>query len=189
MNTPDDSFARCLDRLSAGEQDAARDLYERFVGQLVALAARKLDRRLGAKADPEAVAHSAFVSFFVRHNRGSVEVHNWGMLFGLLAHITACKALNRNRYHRQQRRDERGVVGPEDWQCIAKEPGPAEEVEVSELLESALKGVGGDERRAIEAYLDGAAVPDVARRAGLSVRSVQRILHRFRSRLRELLDQ
>jgi RNA polymerase sigma-70 factor (ECF subfamily) len=189
VDTPDASFAECLARLSDGDQGAAREIYEKFVGQLVALAARKLDPRLGAKADPETVAHSALESFFVRHRAGTVEVHNWGMVFGLLAHITVCKALNRNRFHRQQRRDETAAVGIEDWQAVAGGPSPADEAAVAELLDTALKGFGPEERAVLDAYLGGEAATEVANRVGLSTRTVQRILERFRRRLLELMDR
>jgi RNA polymerase sigma factor (sigma-70 family) len=189
MTPEDTSFTQFLARLSTGDQEAAREIYERFVGQLVALAARKLDRRLGAKADPETVAHSAFESFFVRYRSGAVEVHNWGMVFGLLAHITVRKALNRNRYHRQQRRDDTGTVSFEDWQAVARGPSVEDEVEVAELLTATLNGFDPDEREVIETYMNGSTPGAVAQKVGLSTRTVQRILERFRTRLQGLLDR
>jgi DNA-directed RNA polymerase specialized sigma24 family protein len=180
----DPDLADCLARLSAGDQAAARAIYERFVDRLVRLAGRRLDRRLGAAADPESVAQSVFAAFFAGHRGGAFALDNWGMVYGLLAHITFRKCLNRNRDRRRGGRG--GAAGPvafADWQATSAAPGPAEAADVADRLAAVLARFDPDQRAALAAVLDGAAPDAVAARFGLSTRTVQRLVRRFRDRL------
>lgn len=186
--TPDDpSLADCLTRLSEGDQAAARQIYERFVDRLIHLAARRLDRQLGAKADPESVAHSVFESFFERQQAGQFSLHNWGMVFGLLSHITFRKCLSRNRdLRREKRGGDADAVSFEDWQKAAAAPGPDEAAMVAEALEAVLARFDPDARAVLDVYLAGNTVEAVAAQVKLTTRTVQRVLERFR---KQLLDQ
>lgn len=186
--TPDDpSLAECLHRLSAGDQAAAREVYERFVDRLVHQAARRLDRGLGARADPESVAHSVFESFFERHQAGDLVLHNWGMVFGLLSHITFRKCLNRNRdLRREKRGGAAAALSLEDWHLAAAAPGPDEEAMVVDTLNAVLAAFDEDERAVLDAYMAGATPDAVAARVRLSTRTVQRVVERFR---KQLLDR
>lgn len=58
---------------------------------------------------------------------------------------------------------------------------------VAELLGRALDGFDPDERAMLDGVLDGLPADRVAERVGLSTRTVQRAVERFRGRLLELL--
>ena len=60
-----------MERLRAGDDEAAREVFDRFARRLVGLARRRFDRRLAHRVDPEDVVQSAFKSFFVRHREGT----------------------------------------------------------------------------------------------------------------------
>ncbi|MBY0512838.1 MAG: hypothetical protein K2P78_02885 [Gemmataceae bacterium] len=187
---PTQSFLDVFTGLDAGDQDAARRLYERFVDQLIRLAARKLKYQLGSGADPESVAHSVFESFFEGMQQKQFELRNWGMVFGLLAHITFRKCMRRKRAEMQARRNPGGhQVELPDWEAAAGSPGPQEEAMVADLLRTALDGFDPDERAVIEEYMSGATVDGVANKVGLSERTVHRVVARFRARLAELMDR
>jgi RNA polymerase sigma factor (sigma-70 family) len=180
MLTEDTEFAAILAGLEAGDQKAAREIYERFVDRLVKLASNRIDRKLQAKVDPESVAHSALMSFFDRQRDGEYQLHNWGMVLGLLSHITFRKCLNRNRYFRQQRRNDQDSVPFDDWRGVSQEPGPAEEAILREMLERAMAALQQPHRRTIvELYLDGHSMDEVAQRTGVSKRTVERAVHDF----------
>lgn len=182
------SFAHVLAGLSAGDQEAARLLHRRYVDALIRLAARRLGRDLGPRADPESVAQSAFLSFFVRQRRGEYDLRNWAMVFGLLAHITFRKCLNRARdLGRAKRTPAGGLVAFEEWQKAAAAPGPDDAAAVAELLAAALAGFDADDRAMIDGVLTGEPTAAVAARVGLSTRSVQRAVEEFRRRLTALL--
>src|SRR5438132_98384 len=55
-----DTFARLMARLRSGEDAAAREVFERFAGRLVALTRGRFNRLLARKVDPEDVVQSAF---------------------------------------------------------------------------------------------------------------------------------
>src|SRR3954465_727650 len=118
----DDTFARLMARLRSGEDAAAREVFERFAGRLVALARGRFNRLLARKVDPEDVVQSAFKSFFVRHREGKLEVGDCGGLWNLLTLITLRKCADRAEYFLAERRDAaREVTGsasgdvPDAW--------------------------------------------------------------------------
>src|SRR5438045_6574038 len=79
----DDTFSRLMARLRAGEDAAAREVFQRFAARLVALTRGRFNRLLARKVDPEDVVQSAFKSFFVRHRAGTLEFgDDDGLLYG-----------------------------------------------------------------------------------------------------------
>ena len=72
------SFTDVMARLRAGDEDAARQVFQRFVHRLVGLARVRLGRDLRRRVDPEDVVQSAYKSFFLRYEEGKVEVRDWG---------------------------------------------------------------------------------------------------------------
>jgi RNA polymerase sigma-70 factor (ECF subfamily) len=48
-----ETFARLMARLRSGEDAAAREVFERFAGRLLALTRSRLNRLLARKVDPE----------------------------------------------------------------------------------------------------------------------------------------
>src|SRR5437763_12649833 len=93
-----DTFAHLMARLRSGEDAAAREVFERFAGRLVALSRGRFNRLLARKVDPEDVVQSAFKSFFVRHRAGKLEVGGWDGLWNLLTLITLRKCAARAEY-------------------------------------------------------------------------------------------
>lgn len=192
MPVADPAFASVFRQLSAGDQEAARLIYQRFVHELVALAGRRLDRRLGAKVDPESAVQSAMKSALA--DIGRFELAGWDDVYALLAHITVRKCLNRNRDQRRKKRlPHRPDGGPAaevtlgDWEPLRRQPTPDEEAELAELLDKAVGELAPDELAAVTGVLAGEPTAAVAARAGLSTRTVQRVVERFRGRLEGLL--
>jgi DNA-directed RNA polymerase specialized sigma24 family protein len=109
------------------------------------------------------------------------------MVFGLLAHITFRKCLNRKRFHTQQRRDAGLVVSFDDWQAVATQPGPVDEAVMAELVEKALSKFDDDDRAIIDSFMSGTTKDETAKRHMCSVRSVERVLQEFRENLEVLL--
>src|SRR5262249_23001042 len=99
------SFAEFLARLRNQDDTAARELFERFAHQLIALAHRHIGAGLRHKVDPEDVVQSAYKSFFFRYGAGKLDVVNWNSLWGLLTLITVRKCAERAAYHRAECRD------------------------------------------------------------------------------------
>src|SRR5262245_43248536 len=103
--SPTDSFARLMDQLRSGEDEAARMVFTRFATRLAGLARRNLDARLAVKVDPEDVVQSAYKSFFIRQRDGELEIGNWDGLWGVLTLITLRKCTDRARHFTAAKRD------------------------------------------------------------------------------------
>src|SRR5262245_25728428 len=118
---PDASVTQWIDRLKAGDPDAAQKLWERYFRRLVALARKKLRAAPRRAADEEDVALSAFDSFC----RGAGQdrfprLHDRLDLWQLLVLLTARKASDLAQHERRQKRgggavlDEGALPGPAD---------------------------------------------------------------------------
>jgi len=86
-----------FDRMKGGDEEAARELFNRYLSRLVALARSRLSEKLERKVDADDVVQSAFRSFFVRARDGQYAIERAGDLWSLLATITRHKLLKKSR--------------------------------------------------------------------------------------------
>jgi len=189
------SFAELMDRLQAGDKEAARSIHERYTQGLVALACRQLASCIRGKVDPESIVQSVFRSFFQRQRDNEFpSLGDWDDLWGLLTVITLRKCANRWRFHHQARRDIRREV-PAEPLCEGIEtsnepidPGPTPEdaAALSETLEQLLGDLLGREREIIERLLQGHTIEEVRRQVGCGERTVRRVRDRVRQKLRRI---
>jgi RNA polymerase sigma-70 factor (ECF subfamily) len=181
-------------RLRAGQEGAARQVFERFVRRLIRLARRQFDATLRRKVEPEDVVQSAYKSFFLRYSAGQVEAHDWDSLWGLLAVITLRKCFRRVAYHRAERRDVQreaaarpGDPGTEPWwEPVARDPTPEEAVVLIEIVEQLMRDLDEDERPVLEMSLQGYTGPEISEQLRRPERSVRRLRERFRKQLERL---
>ena len=192
----DETFARLMARLRSGEDAAAREVFERFAGRLVALARGRFNRLLARKVDPEDVVQSAFKSFFVRHRAGKLDVGDWDGLWNLLTLITLRKCADRAEYFLAERRDAAreatgpdGGDGPDAWLvALDREPRPEEAVILAETVEHLFRDVSAHERPVLELSLQGYTAPEISVRLGRAERSVRRLREQIRKRLERLQE-
>jgi RNA polymerase sigma-70 factor (ECF subfamily) len=192
--TASDSFSDVMTRLQAGDQGAAREIFERFVGKLIRLARSRFDPVLRRKVDPEDVVQSAYKSFFLRYEEGKLEVKSWGNLWGLLTMITLRKCIDRVEYHRAERRNvqreaaaQPGKEGTEPWwEAVAREPTPDEAAMLTETVEQLLRGLDVNERPILEMSLQGYTTAEICKQRHLAERTVRRLRERIRKQLERL---
>ena len=192
----DETFFLLMDRLRSGEDAAAREVFERFAGRLVALTRRRFNRLLARKVDPEDVVQSAFKSFFVRHRAGKLDVGDCDGLWNLLALITLRKCADRAEYFLADRRDAAreatgpdGGDGPDAWLlALDREPQPEEAVILAETVEHLLRDVSAHERPILELSLQGYSASEISVRLGRAERSVRRLREHIRKRLEHLQE-
>src|SRR5690349_8375175 len=96
--TTSTEFADLMDRLRAGDQDAATLLFERFAKRLIGLAQLRLGPLARGKIDAEDVVQSVFKSFFRRQAEGLLDPESWGGLWALLTTITLRKCGHKLAY-------------------------------------------------------------------------------------------
>jgi RNA polymerase sigma-70 factor (ECF subfamily) len=144
-----------IHRLQSGSSDcreeAARRVWERYLPRLLALARRRLDRRIRVLQDEEDVVQSMGRSFFRRLGRGDFDLAGRDDLWALMVTITLNKACNAADRYRAAIRDvrrarplasddgsrsdaPRGAFVPEDV-----EPTPAEAAALNEALDRRLR--------------------------------------------------
>ena len=192
---PSPAFAELMERLQAGDEEAAREIHRRYTRGLVALACRELSTTIRGKVDPESVVQSVFGSFFLRLRDDEFpDLGDWDDLWGLLTVITLRKCSNRRRFHHQARRDIRREVRAEtvgdgsETPLHPADPGPSpdEAATLRETLEQLVGGLEGRERQIIELLLQGHDVEEVRRQVGCGERTVRRVRERVRQKLRDM---
>jgi hypothetical protein len=112
--------------LRAGNRDAAKPLFDRYMARLVGLARKHLQGVPRRATSEEDVALAAFNSFYLRVERGEFGwVEDGTDLWRLLLYLTAMKAAGVANYERMKRRDHRITIDGLDGAAVsvlAREP-------------------------------------------------------------------
>jgi DNA-directed RNA polymerase specialized sigma24 family protein len=184
-----------LRQLEAGDEDAARLLWQRYYRELVELARARLGQTPRRIADEEDVALSVLRCLCDGAARGQfAELVNRGELWQLLAAVTGRKVIDQQRRLTQQKRgggrvrgdsvvhgndDDRSSVGFDQFGGEAATPEvlaiAAEEFQRLMVL------LDDDRLRQIaECKLEGYTNEEIGQRLGLACRSIERKLQRIR---------
>lgn len=187
MKSATPSFKLMVAGLKQNESSAAEVIYKKFINQMVFLATSKLSNNSGRIADPESVAMSVFESFFERNLNKQFEFSNWEMVYGLLAHITFRKCLNKNRFNQSKKRNPLEMVVFEDWQKTSN-IGPDQEIIMKETLQTALNLFEPDEKAILDLFLKGEPSKYIAEKIDFSTRTIQRVIEKFRVTLEKMAN-
>ncbi len=148
--TENRAFAEFIRRIRAGDDQAARELLERYepvVRREVRVRIR--DPRLFSQFDWNDICQSVMASFFLRAASGQYELERPDQLLRLLVVMTRHKLAKQQRRHRADRRDyrrrEQGDPGLLDDQTAAA-PSPSRLVAGRELLEMFRRQLSAEER-------------------------------------------
>ncbi len=191
------TFDDLMARLNDGDDEAAAEIFNRFVRRLIFLARSRLNAQVRQKEDPEDVVQSVFRSFFTRQVEGQFEIGNWESLWAMLAVITLRKCGNRIEYFQAAKRNvQRNVPGgmkPNEseesrlaWEGIAREPSPAEAAVLTETLEELMSGLDERERLILSLRLQEYTVQEIGEQVGRSERTIARVLERVRKRMQRM---
>jgi len=189
--SPTGSFDDAIGRLRDGDEDAAAEVFDRFVSRLICLAQARLDSRLRRKVDPEDIMQSVFRSFFVRQREGRFELDGWDSLWSLLARITLRKCGRRiTAFHAACRDVRRETVLPasdEESQrhreAIGREPTPDEVASLTETVEQLMRGLDERQRQMVVLRRQGHTVSEISQEVGRTERTVHRVLAHVREAL------
>jgi len=179
-------------RVQDGDEQAAREVFDRYLQRLVALARARLSDRLQQKLDADDVVQSAFRSFFVRARDGQYVIERSGELWSLLAAITRHKLLKKAEYYKQHKRsldsDEplAGDTG-DHGAAFTAEPTGEEAVALSDEVAFMMRELEPQQRTMLELRLQGQPIPQIAETVERSERTVRRFLSSFRDSLEERL--
>lgn len=184
-----DGDATLMQRFREGDQDAASQLFERYVGKLVSLTQRSLSSQLGRRIDAEDVVQSAFRSFFRGTRDGRFQLESGQDLWRLLAVMTVTKLKKQVEFHTAAKRDiqmERSPA-PGDphpgYDRTIDEPSPADSLAMVEQVERVSAQLGRDQQRIFAMRLEGFHVEEIGAAIGISERTVRRVLDKIKALL------
>jgi RNA polymerase sigma factor (sigma-70 family) len=194
-----DSVTQLIDRLRSGSPDsrdqAAQQVWERYLPRLLTLARRHLDRRIRVRQDEEDVVQSMGQSFFHRLRRGDFDLVGRDDLWALLVTITLNKARNAADRDLARVRDVRREQplplsdasrsdAPHEVSALeAVEPTPAEAAALNEALERRLRDLPEPDLRQVAVMkLEGYSNREIAKAIKYGERSVERKLNLIRKR-------
>jgi DNA-directed RNA polymerase specialized sigma24 family protein len=190
---------RWIGDLKAGDRSVVQPLWDRYFGQLVERARAKLCafRSPMAVNDEEDVALSAFHSLCEGVRLGRFpRLDDRDDLWRLLVHLTACKAVDRHRQERRQKRGGGDVLRESDLLANGGEDGrnPLERLVGSEPSPEFAAMVAEEYRRRIESLEEPAlrliaerklacsTNQEIAQELGVSLRTVTLKLELIRKR-------
>ena len=185
------SFSAMMSKLRAGDEDAASQVFQRYVKRLIALASRQFDAGVRSKEDPEDVVNSVLKSFFVRDDRKPYELANWEGLWALLATITVRKCIARRQFWKAACRDVNREVkpasdAPTDWiEAIDREPTAEEATVLKEEIRRLVDRFLPSHRPIAELHLQNYPTAEIAEKCGCSARTARRVGERIHTYLHE----
>jgi RNA polymerase sigma-70 factor (ECF subfamily) len=176
-----------IDLWRAGDEDAARQLVDRYIDRLLRLARHRISPKLGPRLDPEDIVQSVFRTFFHRLKDGQFVFAHQDDLCKLLVRITLHKTLRQVAFHKAAKRDpsmetEQGEHHREQLLALLdNEPTPEAAVTFVDQLEHFLGQLRPQEREILELRLQGYSNEEIAQRLGLYDRKIRRAIEHVRA--------
>jgi RNA polymerase sigma-70 factor (ECF subfamily) len=175
-----------LDALQAGDEDAARELFDRYAEQLVLLARKRISQRLASRIDAEDIVQSVFRTFFHRARQGQFHLEEPDDVCKLLARITVHKTFRQIAYHRRAKRDAGQEAGQGDHaqdlllKLLTGEPTPEEATAFLDQLEHFLNLLKPEERKILELRMEGYSNAEITEQLGTHDRKIRRLMVKVR---------
>jgi len=176
-----------VDRCRAGDQNAARQLFEHYVNRLLPLARLRLSQRLASRVDPEDIVQSVFRTFFKRLKAGEFHIQEADDLCKLLVRITVHKTLRQVAFNKAGKRDFNLETRQTDesqerlLQTLGRDPGPEVTVAFLNQLEHFLGRLQPQEREILELRMQGHTNEEIAQQLGTYDRKIRRVIERVRA--------
>ena len=190
----DDSI-QLVRRWKSGDEQAAEEIFDRYVARLIALASSKISPGLARRVEAEDVVQSVYRSFFARVSDERLQIDQNGELWGLLAAITVNKVRAKARFHGAGKRDinaEASVAASEKFHGlapdeIARDPTADEITMIAEQYNEMLQRLSPIGRQVFQLHLESVPIDQIASRVRRSARTVRRELEQIRRLLTDAL--
>lgn len=179
----------------AGNDSAARELFDRYCERLMKLAKRRIGQRMTSRVDPEDVIQSAFRTFFTRVRNDQFTFEGENDLFKLLIRLTVHKTLRQVAYHRAAKRNPELEAGHGSdaqemlQQLAATDPPPEVEVALIDEFERFMGQLPEFDRKVLEMKLQGHTTTEIADALGSYDRKIRRVVERIEETARDLAAQ
>jgi RNA polymerase sigma-70 factor (ECF subfamily) len=180
-------------RWRRGDQQAAQELFERYVVQLVGLARSRLSAKMAQRVDAEDVVQSAYRSFFVNVREGRYKLHRGGDLWRLLVATMLHKLQDQVKRHKARKRniDAEQGFGSEDSlygiqpEALSAIPSPLEALTLVDEVEEVMRRLDPLQRRVLELRLEGCNLDEIAAAIERCPQTVRRTLERIKKDLEQ----
>jgi RNA polymerase sigma-70 factor (ECF subfamily) len=185
------AFPDFIRRIRAGDDQAARELVERYEPVIrCEVRLRLRDPRLYSRFDWTDICQSVMASFFVRAAAGQYDLEQPDQLLRLLVVMTRHKLANQQRRHRAQRRDCRRLAAwdPAYLGGRTAAPSPSRLVVGRELLAEVNRRLSKEERLLAELRADGCEWTEIAARLGGTAEARRKQLARAVDRVEQQLE-
>ncbi len=182
---------RLVSDIGKGDDDAAQVLFERYVGRLHKLAERQLAREISGRIDTEDVTQSVFRTLFRRIQAGQYAVPPGDSIWQLLMTIALNKVRAVGAHHRAAKRDIRrsSDVEPETLTALATSDDEATVSVLRMTIGELMHDLSESQQQIIQMRLESHDVMTIAATTKRSKRTVERVLHGFRQRLQQVLNE
>jgi RNA polymerase sigma-70 factor (ECF subfamily) len=171
-----------LERWKAGDEQAADELYRRYVHRLGSVVADHVAARFQQRVDPEDVMQSAYRTFFRRAEAGDFQFDDDADLWKLLVTIALNKVRRTVRRLSAGTRDVRkeSSTPVEGMESIAHGPKPEEIFTVVDLVNHLCDSLGDRYGQILKLRLEGCSQEEIASQLGVTDRTVRRRLDEIR---------
>lgn len=197
-STFDHEWQELLDRVVAGEQEAAIELWEQYGGEMLRLAEQRVVGDIKRRVGPSDVVNSAFRSFLRHAEDGAYQLPSDNSLRRLLREITLNKVRQYIRFHLREKRSVNREATSEPSPSDTSPDLPSKlpdryptqfELSAAMDLRTQLQArLEPDEVRVLELKLEGLTNQEIAERLRSSERTIRRIVQRIRKKLEDLTD-
>jgi RNA polymerase sigma-70 factor (ECF subfamily) len=184
-------FADFLERIRAGDEEAAAELVRRYESAVrIEVRMRLADSRLRRILDTMDICQSVLASFFVRAATGEYDLKRPEQLVGLLVTIARNKVAYQARRQQAQRRDHRRdvAVDRQGFEPAGVEPSPSRVVSGRELLAELRRRLTPEELRVADLRAEGRQWAEIAAALGGTAQARRRQLARALDRVTSQLD-
>jgi RNA polymerase sigma factor (sigma-70 family) len=185
MSSTENEFERLMARIRTGDEEAARELFDRY-GQAIQMAVRRrLNRRMRSEFDSLDFAQDAWASFFhIPPERCTF--HTPRELMAFLTRLVQNKLIDayRQRYQtaaHNQRKVRR--LRPNTHDLPGRQPTPSQLVIADETWNRLLQNKPPKVRLALEMLREGRSRQEIAESLGLHPKMIQRFLQQLNHRL------
>ncbi len=179
------SIDELLERLRAGDEEAACQLYDRFADQLVRLAEREIGGRLHKRYGPEDAVQSAMGSFLVRVADGEYQFDHSGAIWKLLTTVLQNKIRKKVDYYTAQKRDIQREVPFDSGMLQRKVITQEEAIELADAFAAVLEQLEPRDAQIAQLWHQNHTPAEISEKVGCSSSTVRRMLDRIVRMLRK----
>jgi RNA polymerase sigma factor (sigma-70 family) len=174
----------------AGDQDAATQLFHRYHKRLTGLVKRRCSLDLARCAGVEDIVQSIFATFFRRVGQGFYDIADGEVAWKVLLIIALNKVRNQATYYFADKRDAHRTIGGAEARKRLRFQGDTRAFAPGHfelVLKEVLERLPFRTEMLVRMRIDGFTFEEIARIAGRSRRTVERVIHETRLTLSELL--